>query len=53
MAPEAKMKTVVLNHLVPGSNRPGQAGCSDTTYIDGVRQYFSGEVIVGRDLLVL
>jgi ribonuclease BN (tRNA processing enzyme) len=53
MAAEANVKTVVLSHLVPGSNRPGTGEFADTTYIDGVRQHFSGEVIVGRDLMVL
>lgn len=53
MAAEAKVKTVVLSHLLPGSNRPGPAEFPDTTYIDGVRQHFSGQIIVGRDQMVL
>ncbi|MBI2189017.1 MAG: hypothetical protein HYU37_18105 [Acidobacteria bacterium] len=53
MAAEAKVKTVVLSHLLPGSNRPGPAEFPDTTYIEGVRQHFSGQVIIGRDGMVL
>lgn len=53
MAAEAGVKTVVLNHLLPGSNAPGAAEFPDSTYIDDVRKNFSGEVIVGRDLMVL
>jgi ribonuclease BN (tRNA processing enzyme) len=52
MAAEAKVKTVVLTHIVPGS-RPGSAELPETIYIDGVRQHFSGQVIVGRDQMVL
>jgi ribonuclease BN (tRNA processing enzyme) len=52
MAAEAKVNTVVLTHIVPGS-RPGSAELPETTYIDGVRQHFSGQVIVGRDQMVL
>ncbi len=53
MAAEAKVGTVVLNHLLPGSN--GQRGpeLPDTTYIAGVRKFFNGEVIVGRDQMRL
>ena len=53
MAAEAGVKTVVLSHLVPGSNRPGAAEYHDSAYIEGVRQVFQGQVIVGRDLMVL
>jgi ribonuclease BN (tRNA processing enzyme) len=53
MAAEAGVKTVVLTHLLPGSNRPGVAEFPDSAYIDGVRQVFPGQVIVGRDLMVL
>jgi len=53
MAAEANVKTVVLTHLLPGSNRAGTTEFPDSNYIDGVRQHFSGEVIVGRDLMVL
>jgi ribonuclease BN (tRNA processing enzyme) len=53
MAAEAGVKTVVLTHLLPGSNRPGTAEYPDSSYIDGVRKTFNGQVIVGRDLMVL
>jgi ribonuclease BN (tRNA processing enzyme) len=53
MAAEAGVKTVVLTHLVPGSNSPGAAEYPDSAYIEGVRQVFPGQVIVGRDLMVL
>lgn len=52
MAAEAKVKTVVLTHIVPAS-RPGSTELPETTYIDGVRRHFSGQVIVGRDQMVL
>lgn len=53
MAAEANVKTVVLTHLIPGSNRAVTAEFPDTSYIDAVRQQFTGQVIVGRDLMVL
>jgi ribonuclease BN (tRNA processing enzyme) len=53
MAAEAGVKTVVLTHLVPGANSPGAAEYPDSAYIDGVHQVFQGQVIVGRDLMVL
>jgi len=51
MAAAARVKTVVLNHLVPGSNPPGEI--PDTAYIAGVRKHFDGQVIVGRDQMRL
>ena len=53
MAAEAGVKTVVLTHLLPGSNRNTTAEYPDSSYIEGVRKVFSGQVIVGRDLMVL
>jgi ribonuclease BN (tRNA processing enzyme) len=53
MAAEAKVKTLVLSHLLPGSNRNATAEFPDTTYIEGVRKHFSGQVIIGRDEMVL
>lgn len=44
MAAEAKVKTVVLNHLIGG---PGQGDADPFTA--GVKKYFDGEVIVGKD----
>jgi ribonuclease BN (tRNA processing enzyme) len=49
MAAEAKVKTVVLSHLLPGGNND----LPETAYIDAVRKYFDGQVIVGRDGLRL
>jgi ribonuclease BN (tRNA processing enzyme) len=51
MATEAKVKTVVLNHQVAGP--AGSLGYPVTGFIDAIRQGFSGEVIVGQDLMVL
>jgi hypothetical protein len=52
-AAEAKVRTVVLSHLLPGAN-PGRGGeLGDTAYIEGVRKHFTGEVIVGRDQMKL
>jgi ribonuclease BN (tRNA processing enzyme) len=53
MAAEAQVKTVVLNHLLPGSNGPLSRELPDTTYIAGVHKHFAGEVIVGRDQMRL
>jgi ribonuclease BN (tRNA processing enzyme) len=53
MAAEAKVKTVVLSHLVPGSNRNATTEFPDTAYIEGVRKHFAGQVIIGRDDMVL
>jgi len=50
MASEAKVKTVVLYHLLPGSNNQ-RAPVADDVYISEVKKFFSGEVIVGRDQL--
>ncbi len=47
VAQRAGVKTVVLNHFVPGSG-PGETVESWTA---GVRKNFSGEVIVGEDLM--
>jgi ribonuclease BN (tRNA processing enzyme) len=53
MAAEAKVRTVVLSHLLPGAN-PGRGGeLGDSAYIEGVRKHFTGEVIVGRDQMKL
>ena len=49
MAAAAKVKTVVLSHLLPGSNPAQGAELPETAYIDAVRKHFDGQVIVGRD----
>jgi ribonuclease BN (tRNA processing enzyme) len=48
MATEAKVKAVVLYHLLPGANR---GNATDDTYISEVRKTFNGPIIVGRDQL--
>jgi ribonuclease BN (tRNA processing enzyme) len=53
MAAKAQVKTVVLNHLLPGPRQPGGLDYALSNFIDGVRAEFAGEVIVGQDLMVL
>jgi len=52
MATEAGVKLVVLNHQLAGP-ADGNIAYPVTEFIKGVRQGFSGEVIVGQDLMVL
>ena len=47
LATEAGVKTLVLSHFVPG----GYPFLSDEVWRDAVRPYFSGRLIVGRDLM--
>ena len=53
MASEAQVKMVVLNHLVPGTTASGRPEFPVTTFIDGVRKVYAGEVVVGQDLMVI
>jgi ribonuclease BN (tRNA processing enzyme) len=53
MAAQANVRTVVLNHQVPGPSVVGGLAYPITGFIEGVRKGFSGEVIVGEDLMVL
>jgi ribonuclease BN (tRNA processing enzyme) len=53
MAAKAQVKTVVLNHLLPGARQPGGLDYALSNFTDGVRAEFAGEVIVGQDLMVL
>jgi ribonuclease BN (tRNA processing enzyme) len=46
VAQEAGVKTLVLNHLVPGDDT-----VPEYIWLEAARQSFVGEVIVGRDLL--
>jgi ribonuclease BN (tRNA processing enzyme) len=46
VAQEAGVKTLVLNHFVPGDD-----SVPDSVWLERARSTFSGEVIVGRDLL--
>lgn len=50
MAAEAGVATLVLSHLVPGALDPG---VGDDVYVEGARRAFDGEIIVGRDQMVL
>lgn len=49
IATEAGVKTLVLSHFVPG----GYPFLKDDVWFDAVRPYFSGNLVVGRDLLEL
>ena len=49
IATEAGVKTLVLNHFVPG----GLPAIPDQTWLDAVRPHFAGKIVVGRDLLEL
>lgn len=50
MAAEAKVKTLVLNHLVPGGLNPHHV---DSSYVDQISPHFSGKIIVAADQMVL
>jgi ribonuclease BN (tRNA processing enzyme) len=47
IATEAGVKTLVLNHFVPG----GDPSLTDAVWRDAVAPYFKGRLIVGRDLM--
>ncbi len=49
VATEAKVKTLVLNHFVPG----GDPALTDAVWRDAVVPHFKGEIVVGRDLMEL
>lgn len=49
IASEAGVKTLVLSHLVP----PDDPLVTDRMWIDAARRHFTGEVVLGRDLLEL
>jgi ribonuclease BN (tRNA processing enzyme) len=51
MAAEAKVKTVVLYHLIGGAGPRG--GSNDDAFVPDVKKHFSGEVIVGADQMRL
>lgn len=50
MASEAGVGTLVMNHILPG-NINVEVG--DQQYIDGARRFFAGEIVVGRDQMIL
>lgn len=45
VAAQAGVKKLVLSHLVPAS-----PGITDEMWLEGVRKWFKGEAVVGRDL---
>jgi ribonuclease BN (tRNA processing enzyme) len=47
IATAAKVKTLVLSHLVPG----GFPFIEDKVWLEAVRPYFAGGILVGRDLM--
>jgi len=47
MAAEAKVKTVVLYHLLGGAGQRG--GSIEDAFVPDVRKFFDGPVIVGAD----
>ena len=49
MAAEAEVGLLVLSHLAPGALQP----LNDEEYVRGVREHFAGQVVVGKDLMVL
>jgi ribonuclease BN (tRNA processing enzyme) len=50
MATAAKVKILVLNHLVPGALNPAD---KDSNYIDKITPHFSGKIVVASDQMVL
>ena len=49
IAAAAGVKKLVLSHFVPGDD----PSITDEMWLEGVRPYFKGEVVVGRDLMAL
>jgi ribonuclease BN (tRNA processing enzyme) len=49
VAAEAGVKTLVLSHFVPGDD----PAITDAMWIEGVAKNFSGEIVVGRDLMTI
>jgi ribonuclease BN (tRNA processing enzyme) len=47
IAAQAKVKTLVLSHFVPGDD----PSITDDQWADGVRKHFKGRIIVGKDLM--
>ena len=47
IAAQARVKTLVLSHFVPGDD----ASITDEQWSEGVRRHFSGRVVVGKDLM--
>jgi len=49
VAAEAEVKKLVLSHFVPGDD----PSITDAMWTEGVRKNFSGEIVVGRDLMTV
>ena len=49
VAANAGVKTLVLNHFVPGDD----LSVTDAMWAEGVRKNFSGEIVVGHDLMTI
>ena len=49
MASEAKVKAVVLNHIVGGPGPNGTLELFESGLVESVRKVFAGPVTVGRD----
>jgi ribonuclease BN (tRNA processing enzyme) len=49
VAAAAGVKKLVLSHFVPGDD----PAITDEMWLQGVRKHFSGDVVVGKDLMVL
>jgi ribonuclease BN (tRNA processing enzyme) len=47
VAAQADVKTLVLTHFVPGDD----ASITDDQWAEGVRKYFKGRIVVGKDLM--
>src|SRR5436853_1599273 len=47
IAAQAGVKTLVLSHFVPGDDR----SITDEQWSEGVRKFFKGRIIVGKDLM--
>lgn len=50
MATEANVKTLVVNHLVPGGLNPAEL---DSNYIDQIAPSFPGKIVVAADQMIL
>jgi ribonuclease BN (tRNA processing enzyme) len=49
VAAEAQVKKLVMSHFVPGDD----PSITDAMWIEGVRKNFSGEIVLGRDLMTV
>jgi ribonuclease BN (tRNA processing enzyme) len=49
IAAEADVKTLVLNHFVPG----GDPALTDDVWCEAVAKHYKGRIVVGRDLMEL